>query len=42
MHVIAKSTLKKFWEMPAYSDSQTPIESWYEEAINANWNTPLV
>jgi len=39
MRVIAKSTLKKFWEMPAYSDSQTPIESWYEEAINANWNT---
>jgi len=40
MRVIAKSTLKKFWEIPAYSDSQAPIESWYEEAIKANWESP--
>jgi mRNA interferase HigB len=40
MRVIAKSTLKKFWEIPAYSDSQAPIESWYEETIKANWESP--
>ena len=40
MRVIAKSTLKKFGEIPAYSDSQAPIESWYEEAIKANWESP--
>ena len=40
MRVIAKRTLKKFWETPAYSDAQAPIESWYEETIKANWVTP--
>jgi len=40
MRVIAKSTLKKFWGIPAYSDSQAPIESWYEEAIKAHWESP--
>ncbi len=40
MRVIAKSTLKKFWEIPAYSDSQAPIESWYEETIKAIWASP--
>ena len=40
MRVIAKSTLKKFWENPAYSDAQAPLESWYEEAAKAFWATP--
>ncbi|KAF3981703.1 MAG: type II toxin-antitoxin system HigB family toxin [Methylococcales symbiont of Hymedesmia sp. n. MRB-2018] len=40
MRVIAKSTLKKFWKIPAYSDAQDPIESWYEETIKANWVAP--
>jgi len=40
MRVIAKSTLKKFWETPAYSDSQASIESWYEETIKAVWDSP--
>lgn len=40
MRVIAKSTLKKFWEQPAYRDAQGPLESWYEEAIKAHWPSP--
>ncbi|MBU2569801.1 MAG: type II toxin-antitoxin system HigB family toxin [Gammaproteobacteria bacterium] len=40
MRVIAKSTLKKFWEQPAYRDAQGPLESWYEEAVKANWTSP--
>lgn len=40
MRVIAKSTLKKFWEHPAYGDAQAPLESWYEEAVKAIWTTP--
>ncbi|MDO8844620.1 type II toxin-antitoxin system HigB family toxin [Methylicorpusculum sp.] len=40
MRVIAKSTLKNFWEQPAYRDAQGPLESWYEEAIKANWTSP--
>lgn len=40
MRVIAKSTLKNFWELPAHNDAKGPLESWYEEAIKANWTTP--
>ncbi len=40
MRVIAKSTLKKFWEQKSYSDARSPLESWYEEAIKANWLSP--
>jgi mRNA interferase HigB len=40
MRVIAKSTLKKFWEQAAYQDAQIPLTSWYEEAQKANWKTP--
>ena len=40
MRVIAKSSLKKFWENPGYSDAQPPIESWYEETIKADWASP--
>jgi mRNA interferase HigB len=40
MRVIAKSSLRKFWEQPAYSDSRGPLESWYEEALKADWKSP--
>ena len=40
MRVIAKSTLKKFWEHSAYRDVQGPLESWYEEALKAVWASP--
>ncbi|OAI29784.1 type II toxin-antitoxin system HigB family toxin [Methylomonas koyamae] len=40
MRIIAKSTIKKFWEQPAYRDAQGPLESWYEESLTANWTSP--
>ena len=40
MRVIAKSTLKKFWEQADYLDAQGPLESWYEEAVKAHWISP--
>lgn len=40
MRVIAKSTLKKFWEQAAYADAQNALGSWYEEASKAAWATP--
>jgi len=40
MRVIAKSTLKKFWEQAAHGDAQGPLVSWYEEALKAAWATP--
>ncbi len=38
--LIAKSTIKKFWEQPAYSDARGPLESWYEETLKASWPSP--
>ena len=40
MRIVAKSTLKKFWERSAYADAKGPLESWYEEALKADWVSP--
>jgi len=40
MRVIAKSTLRKFWEQPDYRDAQGPLESWHEEVVKASWHSP--
>lgn len=40
MRVIAKSTLKKFWERPDYRDAQGSLESWHQEAVAAAWTSP--
>ncbi|NYT46717.1 MAG: type II toxin-antitoxin system HigB family toxin [Candidatus Methanofishera endochildressiae] len=40
MRVIAKSTIKNFWENPIYSDSQAALESWYEEVLKADCSSP--
>lgn len=39
MRVIAKSTLKKFWERPGCADAQDLLENWYDEAAQAKWTT---
>lgn len=41
MRVIAKSTLRNFWELrPQYVDSKAPLEAWHAELIKADWQTP--
>lgn len=40
MRVIAKSTLVKFWCQPEYTDAMGALQSWYDEAIKARWQTP--
>jgi mRNA interferase HigB len=40
MRVIAKSTLVKFWSQPGCADSRGALQSWYNEAIKANWKIP--
>lgn len=37
MRIIAKSTLKKFWEK--YHDAEQPLKAWYDEARKAEWNS---
>ena len=41
MRIIAKRTLRKFWESSTqYLESKAPIESWYAEAKKAKRKTP--
>ncbi len=41
MRVIARSTLREFWEYPKYADSQGQLEAWYREAKQAQWSDPM-
>lgn len=40
MRVIAKSPLVKYWSQPGCADSKGALQSWFDEAIKANWKTP--
>ena len=40
MRIIAKSTLKRFWQQPGCADARGPLESWHEEALKAIWKSP--
>jgi mRNA interferase HigB len=41
MRVIARRTLREFWECPEYADSQGQLEAWYREAMHAKWSDPM-
>ena len=38
MRVIAKKTLRDFWEI--HNDCEQQLKSWYQEAEKANWKYP--
>ena len=38
MRVIAKKTLREFWIQ--HNNSKSALESWYNEARKATWNSP--
>ena len=40
MRVIAKSSLKQFWDRPGCGDARGPLHSWYDEAAKATWASP--
>jgi len=39
VRVIARSRLKRFYELPNYRDSKEAFEVWYHEAKRAGWNS---
>ena len=41
MRVIAKGTLKRFWE-DGYADAERPLIEWYALMSKASWSTPQV
>ena len=38
MRIIALSTLRSFWER--HPQARLPLQSWYFEALRAQWRTP--
>ncbi len=40
MRVIAKRTLRAFYQQARYKDAKGPLEAWHAEAIKAEWLTP--
>ncbi len=40
MRVIAKRTLRKFWEQSRYADSEQPLKAWHSETCTAQWKSP--
>ena len=40
MRVIALSTLRNFWELPAHRNAEQPLRAWYFEAMAATWLNP--
>ena len=40
MRIIAKRTLREFWDKPAHRDAEEPLKAWYAEARHASWSTP--
>ena len=38
MRVIAKRTLREFWER--HPDARQPLRDWYEAAESSDWGTP--
>lgn len=40
MRVIAKTTLKKFWQQSGNEDAQAPLEAWHDIVLKADWKTP--
>jgi mRNA interferase HigB len=40
MRVIAKRTLREFYEQTRFKDAKGPLEAWHAEALKARWRTP--
>jgi mRNA interferase HigB len=38
MRIIARKTLKDFWER--HPDSESPLKAWFKVAEHADWETP--
>ena len=38
MRVIARKTLRKFWER--HPDAEQALRAWYQDALHAEWKTP--
>ena len=40
MRIIARGTLRQFWQTPNHSDAERPLIEWYHLISRAHWRTP--
>jgi mRNA interferase HigB len=40
MRVIARKTLRDFWEKPAHKDAEQPLKAWFRTVQEADWADP--
>ena len=40
MRIIARRTLREFWEGSGHRDSEAPLRAWFAEASKADWANP--
>jgi mRNA interferase HigB len=40
VRIIARRTLREFWEKPGHQDSEQPLRAWFAEAAKAEWSSP--
>jgi mRNA interferase HigB len=40
MRVIAKRTLRLFWQQARYADAKGLLEAWHAETLKASWSSP--
>ena len=40
MRIIARKTLKDFYEQSKYMDSKSALEAWYKEVSKLEWSNP--
>jgi len=40
VRVIARRTLREFWEERGHGDAEQPLRAWFAEARRATWRTP--
>ena len=40
MRIIAKRTLREFWQQKGHADAQAPLEAWHAEVSKAAWTSP--
>ncbi len=40
MRIIARATIRDFWENPKYTDSEQPLKAWHDEVKHMQWSSP--
>jgi mRNA interferase HigB len=40
VRIIARRSLREFWERPGHQDSEQPLRAWFAEAAKAEWSSP--